>query len=379
MNETQLKHTPLFDLHHRLGATMVPFAGYQMPVRYAQGILSEHCHTRAAAGLFDVSHMGTVRIDGDADLYEHFEKLVPGDIQGLLPGQVRYSLLLNDRGGIIDDLMVMRPAADTGQRQLLLIVNAAGKQRDVEHLSSKLNGKAAVEWLQKRALLALQGPKAAEILSHYCAAPDRLKFMQCGEFAVDGFGDLFISRTGYTGEDGFEVSLEANQAEAFARSLLGFPDVLMVGLGARDSLRLEAGLPLYGHDSDETTTPVDAGLAWVIGKRRREQGGFPGFSIIRHELAEGPARKRVGIKPNDKTIAREGTEIQSGGRGIGTVTSGGFGPSLPGPIAMGYVETAFANPGTEVKLIVRGKSVAGQVVTLPFVAHKYVRYSVFNI
>ncbi len=373
MNDTQLKHTPLFDLHHRLGATMVPFAGYQMPLRYAPGILTEHLHTRSATGLFDVSHMGTILVDGDADLYENFEKLVPGDIQELQPGTVRYSLLLNERGGIIDDLMVMRPASDTERRQLLLIVNAAGKQRDLEHIRSGLNGKAKAELFCDRALLSLQGPGAAEALARYCEAPGRLKFMQCAEFAADGFGGLMVSRTGYTGEDGFEISLAATRAEAFVRALLALPGVLMIGLGARDSLRLEAGLPLYGHDIGEATTPVDAGLAWVIGKRRLVQGGFPGFSIIRHELAESPVRRRVGIRPNDKAIAREGTEIQSGGRSIGIVTSGGFGPSVPGPIAMGYVETAFAATGTPVNLIVRGRSLPGQVVDLPFVAHRYVR------
>jgi aminomethyltransferase len=317
--------------------------------------------------------MGTIRVDGDTDLYASFEKLVPGDILGLQPGAVRYSLLLNERGGIIDDLMVMRSPTDIERRQLLLIVNASGKERDFEHIRSNLNGMATVELLQDRALLALQGPKAAVVLSRYCAAPGRLKFMQCGDYDLEGFGACIISRTGYTGEDGFEISLPAAQAGPFARSLLAVPEVMMIGLGARDSLRLEAGLPLYGHDLDETITPVDASLAWVIGKRRREEGGFPGFSIIRHELTEGPPRKRVGIRPQDKAIAREGVEIQSEGRSIGVVTSGGFGPSVSGPIAMGYVETAFAATGAPVDLIVRGKLVPGQVVDLPFIAHRYVR------
>jgi aminomethyltransferase len=368
-----LKQTPLFDLHQGLGATMVPFAGYQMPVRYATGILNEHLHTRSAVGLFDVSHMGTIRVDGDADLYASFEKLVPGDILSLQPGAVRYSLLLNERGGIIDDLMVMRPASDTDRSKLILIVNAGGKERDFEHLRSNLDGRATVELLQDSALLALQGPKAAAILSRFCEAPDRLKFMQSGEYSLAGFGACIISRTGYTGEDGFEISLPAAQAEPLARSLLADPEVMMIGLGARDSLRLEAGLPLYGHDLDETITPVDASLAWVIGKRRREEGGFPGFSIIRHELTEGPPRRRVGIRPQGKAIAREGVEIQSEGRSIGAVTSGGFGPSVSGPVALGYIETAFATTGTPVDLIVRGKIVPGQVVDLPFVAHQYVR------
>ena len=373
MTETQLLSTPLYDLHRELGATMVPFAGYHMPVRYAPGILSEHLHTRAAAGLFDVSHMGTIRIEGDADLYGHFEKLVPGDILGLQPGAVRYSMLLNERGGIIDDIMVTRPATDKDRTQLFLIVNASGKLGDFEHINAQLAGKATVELLEDRALLALQGPKAAEVLSRHCAAPGQLKFMQSGGFSVAGFGDFIISRTGYTGEDGFEVSLPAVQAEAFARVLLAEPEVMLIGLGARDSLRLEAGMPLYGHDLNETITPIDASLGWVIGKRRREEGGFPGYSIIRHELVEGPPRKRVGIRPEGKAIAREGTEIHSANQFIGAVTSGGFGPSVPGPIAMGYVETPFAVPGTPVKLIVRGKPLLAEVVDLPFVSHRYVR------
>ncbi len=373
MIETTLKHTPLSGLHTELGATMVPFAGYQMPVRYAPGIINEHLHTRSAAGLFDVSHMGTIHIEGDADLYADFETMVPGDILGLQPGAVRYSMLLNDRGGIIDDIMITRPATDTDRRQLLLIVNAAGKAGDFEHLRAKLAGKATVKLLEDCALLALQGPKAATILSRYCPATSQLKFMQSGVFAVDGFGEFVISRTGYTGEDGFEISLPAIQAETFARSLLAEPEVMMIGLGARDSLRLEAGMPLYGHDLDETITPIDASLTWVIGKRRRDEGGFPGYSIIRHELTDGPVRKRVGIRPEGKAIAREGTEILSANQCIGVVTSGGFGPSVPGPIAMGYVEPAFAATGTPLKLIVRGKPLLGEVVDLPFIAHRYIR------
>ncbi len=352
---------------------MTAFAGYDMPVRYAPGILAEHLHTRAQAGLFDVSHMGTIRIDGGADLYESFEVLVPGDIQGLPPGGMRYSVLLNGRGGIIDDLMVARPASDRDRRQLWLVVNAAGKQRDFEHIRDGLGGKATVELLEDRALLALQGPQAAAVLARFCAAPGGLKFMQCGEFDLAGFGEAVISRSGYTGEDGFEISLAAGQAEGFARALLGQPEVMMIGLGARDSLRLEAGLPLYGHDLDEATTPVEAGLSWVIGKRRREAGGFPGFSTIRHELSAGPARMRVGILPEGKALAREGTEIHADGRKIGVVSSGGFAPSLSGPVCMGYVEAAHAAVGAEVELIVRGKALPGRIVALPFVPHRYVR------
>jgi len=373
MNETTLQRTPLFELHQLLGATLTAFAGYEMPVRYGPGILNEHLHTRAAAGLFDVSHMGTVRIRGGEDLYALFEGLVPSDIQSLQPGAVRYTVLLNERGGVIDDLMVARPAADTDRSQLWLVVNAGGKLADVEHMRANLAGKAEVELLEDRALLALQGPRAAEILACYCEAPAQLKFMQCGEFELADFGPAFISRTGYTGEDGFEISLPALQAEGFARTLLADSAVMLIGLGARDSLRLEAGLPLYSHDLDETTTPVEAGLAWVIPKRRREEGGFPGYSIIRHELTSGPARRRVGIRPQGKAIARDGTEIQVQGRSIGRISSGGFGPSVAGPIAMGYIEPAFAEVGTEVDLIVRGQALPGQVVALPFVVHRYFR------
>jgi aminomethyltransferase len=352
---------------------MTAFAGYKMPVRYAPGILTEHLRTRAAAGLFDVSHMGTIRIEGGEDLYERFEQLVPGDILGLQSGAVRYTLLLNERGGVIDDLMVARPADDHDKHSLWLVVNAAGKARDFEHIQASLNGLAKVELLEDRALLALQGPQAAEVLGRFCGAPNQLTFMHCGDFALAGFGEAFISRTGYTGEDGFEISLGAEQAEGFARALLAQPEVMMVGLGARDSLRLEAGLPLYGHDLDETITPVEAGLSWVVSKRRREVGGFPGFSIIRHELTAGPPKLRVGILPEGKALAREGTEIHAKGRQVGVVSSGGFSPSLSGPVSMGYVEAEYAAVGSEVALIVRGRALLGKVVALPFVPHRYVR------
>lgn len=367
-------HTPLHGLHREFGATMTVFAGYEMPVRYAPGTLAEHLHTRAAAGLFDVSHMGVIRVVGGADLYERFERLVPGDIRGMQPEMVRYTHLLNARGGVVDDLLVLRPTYGQEQHCLLLIVNAAGKARDEELVRAELgNAVSSVELLPDLAILALQGPKAAEVLARHCAAPGRLKFMQCGEFIVDGIGKLMVSRSGYTGEDGFEIILAATHAEAFARTLIAEPEVMLIGLGARDTLRLEAGLPLYGHDLDETTTPVEAGLAWIIAKRRREQGGFAGYDILRRELLEGPARRRVGVRPQNKAIAREGTEIYAGGRRIGLVTSGGFGPSVAGPIAMGYVETAYATPGTRIELIVRGKTLPGQVVALPFIPHCYLR------
>jgi aminomethyltransferase len=352
---------------------MTGFAGYDMPVRYAPGILNEHLHTRSAAGLFDVSHMGIIHIEGDNDLYALFEQLVPSDILGLQPGAMRYSLLLNQRGGIIDDLIVARPADDRERRALTLIVNAGGKEQDAEHIRAHLAEKARVELLDDHALLALQGPQAAAVLARFCDAPTHLRFMQCGEFALQGFGSAFISRSGYTGEDGFEIALPADRAEDFARALLDFPEVMIIGLGARDSLRLEAGLPLYGHDLDETTTPAEAGLTWVIGKRRREQGGFAGFSIIRHELTAGPVRLRVGIHPLEKAPAREGTTVQIDGREVGIVSSGGFSPTLNAPISMGYVAADSAAIGTNVELIVRGKALPGIIVALPFVAHRYVR------
>jgi aminomethyltransferase len=306
-------------------------------------------------------------------LYQRFERLVPGDVLGLRPGQVRYSLLLNARAGIIDDLMVARPTSDTDKRHLWLVVNAAGKERDFEHIQASLKGAATVELLEDRALLALQGPQAAAVLARFCAAPEQLKFMQCGEFALSRFGEAVISRSGYTGEDGFEISLLAEHAEAFARALLAQPEVMMIGLGARDSLRLEAGLPLYGHDLSETMTPIEAGLAWVVNKRRRQEGGFPGFSIIRHELTVGPPKFRVGIVPDGKALAREGTEVHAAGRKIGVVSSGGFSPSLSGPVSMAYVKAEYAAVGTEVELIVRGNAMPGRVVALPFVQHRYVR------
>ncbi len=371
MIESQWRQTPLFALHRELGATMTQFAGYEMPVRYPSGIINEHLHTRTTAGLFDVSHMGIIRLEGGTDLYANFEKLVPGDIRSMQPGAIRYSHLLNEQGGVIDDLMVMRPLGEP--RKLLLVVNAAGKESDERHIRAGLGAAAKVELLQERALLALHGPQAAAVVARYCDAPSSLKFMQWNTFQFGIFGEAYVSRSGYTGEDGFEISLPADRAEALARSLLGHPEVIMAGLGARDSLRLEAGLPLYGHDLDETTTPVEAGMAWIIGKRRREQGGFSGFETIRRQLEEGPSRRLVGIRPQGKAIAREGTEIKSQGRTIGSVTSGGYGPSVQGPICMGYVEAAFAVVGTAVELIVRGHPLPGVVAALPFMPHRYVR------
>ncbi|RMD89556.1 MAG: glycine cleavage system aminomethyltransferase GcvT [Alphaproteobacteria bacterium] len=374
MSADALKTTPLHDLHLALGAKMVPFAGYSMPVHYADGIIAEHRHCRTRAGLFDVSHMGQaflVARDG-ADPAAAIERLVPGAIATLKPGRMRYTVLLNDAGGIRDDLMVTRTAEADGR--LFLVVNAAVKDADFAHISDALADAAVLERLDDRALLALQGPRAAAVLGEMVPEVCDLVFMQALDASWRGV-PLAISRSGYTGEDGFEISLPADAAETFARTLLEHPDVAPIGLGARDSLRLEAGLCLYGHDIDETTTPVEADLVWAIAKSRRERADFPGAAHILKQLAEGPARRRVGIRPGDRTIAREGTPVRDakGERVIGRVTSGGFGPSIDGPIAMGYVETALAEPGTGLMLEIRGKLRPAAVAALPFVPHRYVR------
>ncbi len=369
-----LKTTPLHDLHVALGARMVPFAGYSMPVHYPDGIIAEHRHCRARAGLFDVSHMGQAFLaarDG-GDPAAALERLCPGAIATLRPGRMRYTLLLNDAGGILDDLMVTRSAAENGR--LFLVVNAAVKEADFALMADRLADATVLERLDDRALLALQGPRAEAVLATMLPEVRELAFMRAREATWQGV-PLAVSRSGYTGEDGFEISLPAEAAETFARALLDHPDVAPIGLGARDSLRLEAGLCLYGHDIDATTTPVEADLVWAIAKSRRERADFPGADRILKQLAEGPARRRVGIRPEDRTIAREGTVIRdpAGDRVIGRVTSGGFGPSVDGPVAMGYVETAAAQAGTPLGLEVRGRLRPARVAALPFVPHRYVR------
>ncbi len=362
-----LARTPLFIEHRALGATLVPFASYAMPVRYPAGIMAEHTHTRTAAGLFDVSHMGQLRLTGD-NAAQALERLVPGDIAGLAPWAMRYTQLTNEDGGILDDLLVTR--SDDG---LILVVNASCKDSDIAHLERRLDAGVDLTVLAERGLLALQGPKAAAVLERHAPGCAVLGFMTAGWFTVGG-ADALITRSGYTGEDGFEISLPADKTAAFWRRLMAEPEVEPVGLGARDSLRLEAGLCLYGHDIDETTTPVQAGLAWSIGKRRRQEGGFPGAPRIQHELAEGPRRRRVGILPDGKAPAREGTAVlNADGDEIGTVTSGGFGPSAGGPVAMGYVAADAAETGRPVSLLVRGKRRPATIVKLPFVPHNYHR------
>lgn len=364
-NSAPLKRTALHALHRVLGAKMVPFAGYDMPVQFPDGIIAEHQHTRAKASLFDVSHMGQVRLTG-ADATGALERLVPGDLSALKPGEMRYTLFTNDVGGILDDLIVTN-AAD----HLFVVVNAACKDDDLAHLRAKLPSTVDIEPLTDRALLAVQGPSAAAVLARVAPASGNLKFMTAAAMDVAGIS-CFVTRSGYTGEDGFEISVANQQAENLAKRLLDEPEVRAAGLGARDTLRLEAGLCLYGHDIDGTTTPIEAGLAWAIGKRRRQEGGFPGAEIIIAQLREGPPRKRVGLKPEGRAPAREHTEIHDTcACKIGEVTSGGFGPTVGGPIAMGYVKAEFAAPGTVVNLMVRGTARPAQVTPLPFLPTRY--------
>lgn len=364
-NAAPLQRTALHALHRALGAKMVPFAGYDMPVQYPDGIIAEHQHTRAHAALFDVSHMGQVRLTG-ADAVGALEALVPGDLRALKPGEMRYTLFTNDVGGILDDLIVTN-AGD----HLFVVVNAACKDADIAHLRAKLPSSVKIEPLTDRALLAVQGPSAAAVMARLAPNSGALKFMNAAAMDVAGFA-CFVTRSGYTGEDGFEISVRNDQAETLAKRLLDEPAVRAVGLGARDTLRLEAGLCLYGHDIDGTTTPIEAGLAWTIGKRRRQEGGFPGADIILAQLRDGPPRKRVGLKPEGRAPAREHTEIHDTcACSIGEVTSGGFGPTVGGPIAMGYVKSAFAAPGTMVNLMVRGTARPAQVTPLPFLPSRY--------
>ncbi len=359
-----LRRTPLHALHRELGARLVPFAGYEMPVHYPAGILAEHRQTRIAAGLFDVSHMGQVRLSGP-DVVRALERLVPGDIAALAPGRMRYTQFTNAKGGILDDLMVTM-----GEDHLFLVVNAACKEQDLARLEAGLRD-CRIEPLETRALLALQGPAALSVLSRLAPAAARLGFMSGASMNVAG-APAFVTRSGYTGEDGFEISVADAAAEAVARRLLAEPEVAPIGLGARDSLRLEAGLCLYGHDIDEQTTPIEAGLAWSISKRRRAEGGFPGADILRHQLETGVSRRRVGIRLDGRLPAREHCAIAGvNGEGLGEVTSGGFSPGLGTAIAMGYVAAAASAAGTELRLAVRDKALPARVVALPFVPHRY--------
>ena len=368
-SEQGLKQTPLDALHRELGGKMVPFAGFDMPVQYEAGILKEHLHTREAAAVFDVSHMGQAFLRGD-NVQAALETLVPGELQALKEGRTRYTLLTNEAGGILDDLMV----TNRGD-YLYLVVNAACKEADFAHIEDRIGAETELEILEDRALIALQGPAAAAVLSRHASGVDTMAFMSAATVDIAGVSggvSCFVTRSGYTGEDGYEISAPAADAEALTRLLLDEAEVAPAGLGARDTLRLEAGLCLYGSDIDTQTTPIEAGLAWAVNKRRREEGGFPGDGIILAQLKDGVTKKRVGIKPEGKAPARAHTPIEDlGGNAIGEITSGGYGPSVGGPIAMGYVDAAFSDPDTPVNLMVRGKALAAKVAKLPFVEQRY--------
>jgi aminomethyltransferase len=365
MTESGLKLSPLDALHHRYEARMVPFAGYSMPLQYKAGVKTEHIHTRTKAGLFDVSHMGQIRLKGDS-IKLKMESLVPGDIQSLKDGNMRYTVFTNDKGGILDDLIVTN-AGD----HIFVVVNAACRGQDIGLMEANL--RCDIEELHDYALLALQGPLSQLILESIAPGVRDLKFMTAGSFSVCGVPS-FVTRSGYTGEDGYEISIPSNKALEVAEAILSYKDAELIGLGARDSLRLEAGLCLYGNDLDATISPIEAGLSWVVGKRRREEGGFPGFEIITQQLRNGVRRRRVGIKPNGRAPARERTEIVDvKGIGIGMISSGGFGPTIESPIAMGYVDNKYSSSGSKVSVVVRGNALPAKVVDLPFVTPNYKR------
>jgi aminomethyltransferase len=369
-----LKTTPLTEAHIALGARMVRFAGYSMPVQYADGVMKEHLWTREHAGLFDVSHMGQARLRGVSPL-SAFEEVTPGDYIGLKPGRQKYSVLLNRKGGIVDDLMAGRPISPDGSGDdgLFVVVNGACKDNDFKVIDDELAGQVEIQRLDDRALLAIQGPEAAAVVQAHVPQAADMVFMDVRSMPAFGT-DLIISRSGYTGEDGYEISVPAAEAERVWNLLLADERVRPIGLGARDSLRLEAGLPLYGHDLDETVSPVEAGLTFAVNKNRREQRDFPGASRIVKELAEGPARVKVCLKVLEGAPAREGAEVaDEAGNAVGVVTSGGYSPCLKAGIALAFVPPGFKAPGTALKVIVRGKAQAAEVVTSPFVPHRYVR------
>ena len=376
------KKLPLDALWRARTSKFGDFAGYDMPLQF-EGLIAEHNWTRQHAGLFDVSHMGPCffalpkghGLEGDEahkKVASLVERLVPADIQGLKAGQVRYTMLLNEEGGVLDDLMIARPAEPGAAGDLYIVVNAGCKHQDWALIEAATKGEANLVRADDRCLLALQGP-SAELVARAVIGDElgAMGFMQVKRF--DAFGRITVTRSGYTGEDGYEILVRAEQAAALAEALLAHPEVKPIGLGARDSLRLEAGLCLYGHDLDTTTSPIEADLAWTIQKRRREAGDFPGAKRIKREMELGPSRKRVGLRPKDRAPAREGVVIEKDGKAIGLVTSGGFSPVLNAPISMGYVEAQFAAPGAELDLIVRGQKRPAEVVALPFVTHRYHR------
>jgi len=371
-----LLETPLAELHRQLGAKMVPFAGYAMPVQYPAGVMQEHNHTRTHAGLFDVSHMGQVLITGPSweAVALWFESLIPMDVLDLADGRQRYGMFTNDTGGIEDDLMFARRG-----EALFVVVNAACKTADVARMRAAAGPDIDVTYIEDRALLALQGPQAETVLSRMDAAVTQMRFMDCDQLKLGGFA-VWASRSGYTGEDGFELSVAAADAVALAQLLLAETEVAPIGLGARDSLRLEAGLCLYGHDMDAKTSPIEAALTWSIQKVRRAGGaraaGFPGAHVILGHLQDGVERRRVGLRPEGRAPMREGVELfaaENGGVAVGVITSGGFGPTIGGPVAMGYVPTGLSKPGQPLWGEVRGKRLPLHVAALPFVPANFKR------
>jgi aminomethyltransferase len=371
IHPTHLARTALHELHVELGARMVPFAGYSMPVQYRDGILKEHLHTRSQAGLFDVSHMGQVRLSGP-NAAAALEALVPVDVLDLPVGQQRYALFTNDAGGVMDDLMV----ANFGDF-LLVVVNAACKQQDIAHMQERIGEHARIEVLVDRSLLAIQGPAASKVMARLAPQLEKMVFMAVATVRLAGV-QCMVSRSGYTGEDGYEISVPSTSAMDLACELLRHPEVKAIGLGARDSLRLEAGLCLYGHDLDAETTPVESSLLWALSKSRRADGarpgGYPGAERILAQIKEGVQRKRVGLLTKDRTPVRDGVEVMDeSGQRVGTVTSGGFGPTLNAPVAMGYVQARLAQPGTVLHAVVRGRKVPMEVARTPFVPQRYYR------
>ena len=361
-----LHETALADFHVAHGARMVPFAGWNMPVQYADGIKAEHLATRNAAGLFDVSHMAQVWLSGDnADAM--LEALTPTDVAGIAEGRVRYSMFLNETGGMLDDLMIARLDG-----MLQLVVNAGRADHDIAHLEANLASGVDMTVRRERALLAVQGPAAPDVLTRLGVDLDGFFFMQIGHFTIDGV-DCIITRSGYTGEDGFEISIPSGKAVQLAELLCDDAAVSLAGLGARDTLRLEAGLPLWGHELDETINPVAAGLRFALAKRRREAADFPGAAAIMNDWNHGPTRQLVGLLPQGGRPVRDGTELECEGRIVGQVTSGGFAPSLDAPAALGFVDVALAMPGTEINALVRGREVPVTVAALPLVPHRYNR------
>lgn len=367
--EQNLKTTPLYKIHNNNAAKLVSFAGYYLPIQYANGIIAEHNHTRKAASVFDVSHMGQIKISGPM-IHDALEKILPISFSRIAPGQIKYTQFLNKEGKIIDDLMIHRSFEDN---QIWLVVNADCTEKDLDHLYSNLNRSYKIELIDDRALIAIQGPKSSNILKEFFNEIDNMPFMTGDWFTYEN-EQFFVSRCGYTGEDGYELSIKDRYAEEFISKLLKFEDVKLAGLGARNSLRMEAGLCLYGNDISILTSPVEAGLTWSIPKERIENGGFIGHENIKKDLIDGVEKKLVGIKPLGKLPAREGTQILSkNGKIIGEITSGGYSPSLQAPIAMGYINAEILQKNCEILLNVRGNSLPAEIVSLPFVEHKYFR------